>query len=1859
MKLGRKLRRLATLRQMSHVTAATSCQTRAMVDALEQRVLLSALSNSSWTPIGPAPIANSAIAGGEAVSGRVTGIAGDPTNANTVYLSSSAGGVWKTTDGGSTWAPLTDGQTTLFMSAIAVAPTSPNTIYAASGDPSGQSWSFYGRGVLKSTDGGATWTLLGNSVFNRRTITQIVVDPTNANTVYLSVNGGGSNGTGGNTGVWKSTDGGNTWTNTTASVNSGPWQDVEIDPANPQKLLASVESTSSASSSGGVYETLNGGTSWSLITALPNGNPAGNTRIAFAPSNDQVIYVSSVSFLNLGSMWVSTNGGTTWTQLTNTPNYLGSQAFYDSTLAVDPSNPDIVYAGGANQILQTTDAGQHWTDITTGSAGNNATGIDHHALAFDAAGHLLDGNDNGIWMLDNATPGSIHWNDLNSNLSITQFFGGSIDFSNPGHAVGGTLANGAVEFSGSAAWSQSLTGDVGKVFIDQQDPSRVYLQQPDTVHGLNNFLLRSDDGGQTWTPIINGINTDEPQNYFPYLAVDPSNGNHLLYSTDRVYESTDGGDHWMPISTPFSNGWTQSAPINLVAIAPSDPNTVYAAVGGLIIVTTNGGASWAQHTAPSTSPFGQILIDPGNAQIVYATGDSFGGNHLSRSIDGGLTWENLTGNMPDLPVYSIAVVGATLFIGSDNGVWASSDDGTTWSKYASGMPNTEVRELSYDPTHNILAAFTLGRGAWEISLAPTPPPLIVNTTGDETTSGDGLLSLREAIAAANSTGQGIGFDPSLDGQTVTLDPADGPITISGSVSVAGPGAGSLTVSDSTSALLEVQSGGVLHLSNVSLSGAGTALQTDASGQAILQAVLASGGITDNGTLTFNEFVDNNCAAAITGTGSLTKNGPATLTLGAANSYTGGTTIRSGALAGDTNALGRSISVSPGAYLEFNQLDITGTQGAFGGTVTGAGAVRLSGAGSVVQLGTWGSSTNSTLANTGPTIIDPGATLIAGSTGELGAASIYTVNGNLNLGGFSQSIGGLAGAATGAVYNQSAQPNPLATLTVNNSANTTYAGVIEDVPTGGSTGRLALVKSASGSLILDGTSPNTYTGGTTLSVGTIQGNSQTLEGAITDNSSLTVDQSLGAIVAGTMSVNITGTGSLLIMPGTVHLASGSTLANVNATTVNGTLVAPPTSNALSASSPYTISASLDLNGFDQTIGSLAGNGTIFNGASGTATIVSGGLNTNTTFSGVLEDHPAGSGSGILALRKVGSGVLTLDGANTCSGAMVVAGGTIGAGPSGGDPFGAGAVDLQSAAVSLADLMTTPQQEIIAATGYNQDVIAEAAASDPSTATSIPFDGVSPNATVNNVFYEQGFGNSAAQGTGLPAGDTPIVSPINPGVSFQLQPYTANNVAFMPSLNSSVTLTLVSPASFRTLNILATASDGGGNVSARLNFADGSSSTLPMSVPDWFNNPNAVYIAGGRVLRASGVTPTVTPNEVRLYEFDFILAAADQTRTLNSITFTLTSGSIAEAGIFALSGATWSPQSVQTYPNAIYNSGSGAINLQTPIVETFPSLTANSDSSQIAVNGVSGSTLSFQQVTLLNNLSFAQATGTTVTLGPVSDNGAGFGVGNTGSGTLILNGPNSYGGITSTTGGTLIVESASAIPANTEIWASVTGTLLLQPSNPPFMIDVSFIWNYSGGKIDIGNNGILINYSAGNDPVGDIRTFLTNGYNGGGWNTGFGAPGSYGSIVSSSAANDPQHRTAIGYADWADGQGVNTTPNSVEIKYTLYGDANLDGQVNSADLQILLFGLNRPGLWDQGDFNYDQQVNSADLQALLFTLNTSLANQAAPVASQQTAPLGSPPTSAASDSSRKLLPSLRGNSASARQVIPATRRTRKHR
>jgi len=745
---------------------------------------------TTWTSLGPAPIVNGQRPGSGPVSGRLTGIAAHPTDPNTIYIAAAGGGVWKTTNGGSTWTSLTDSQATQSMGAIAIAPSNPSVIYAGTGEANNSGDSNFGRGILVSTDAGANWTLMTgpSGFFNTRRLTtsQIVVDPTDSATAYAAMADIGVNGLfGSNTGIWKTTNTGSTWTNMTAAVglnSSDPWSSVDIDPSNHLTVYAAL-SAYYAIATAGIYKSTNGGATWALLTNAPNGSTVGRTTIAVARSNPQVVYASIMSlspFGSLGRFVRSDNGGSTFADLTaGTPNYMGGQGWYDTTLAVDPANAAIVYAGGAagtNSIIRSTNSGVSWTGISSGSDGSGPH-VDHHAAAFDASGRYLDGDDGGIFLLDTTSPA--HWTQLNGNLSTIQFQGIAVHPTDVNIAFGGSQDNGTEKYAGTTSWTLVEGGDGGFVKFSKTNPNRVYHQAPVASFGGSGFFRRSDNGGSSWVSKVTGItdNTSSLQNFYSPFVVDPGNGDRVLYGARHVWETTNGGDTWTALGAAFANN------VTTIGLAPSDSNTVYAASSASSLsYTNNHGATWTTRTLPVIGTVRDIQVSSSNPLVAYIVFGSFttGGN-VYKTTDGGASFSNVSvppgpdgilSGLPSLPAWSLQIDPNTpgrLFLGADDGVYVTTNDGGTWTRFGGGLPTAQVFQIELSASLHILAAGTHGRGMWEISLSTpfTDDPIISGVTAVKAIHITELRTRVDAARARSSLPPYPWTDPTLT-QFVTL-----------------------------------------------------------------------------------------------------------------------------------------------------------------------------------------------------------------------------------------------------------------------------------------------------------------------------------------------------------------------------------------------------------------------------------------------------------------------------------------------------------------------------------------------------------------------------------------------------------------------------------------------------------------------------------------------------------------------------------------------------------------------------------------------------------------------------------------------------------------------------------------------------------------------------------------------------------------------------------------------------------------------------------------------------------------------------------------------------------------------------------
>jgi photosystem II stability/assembly factor-like uncharacterized protein len=511
-----------------------------------------------------------------------------------------------------------------------------------------------------------------------------------------------------------------------------------MDPSDRMTLYAAVGEPG-WDAGNGVYKTSDAGASWHrLMFGGFAQSQFGRIALAISPpipgSGNRRLYTAiarpgppNANFWSLYRLLRSDDGGNTWAQLlssddkfcpsgTQTLNYLANAGDYHNALAVDPVNPNTVYAGGICLIRSQSggDVGT-WEPIAPGTTAGPHR--DHHALVFDAFGNLLDGNDGGIWRLDD--PVSLAWSNLNGNLGTTQFVGIDLHPSDPGTAYGGTQDTGTVTFQGNVQWPRLLRGDGGASAVSVANPTRLY--QVTRILSSEPFLQRSDDGGQTWTPIDQAFRSDQMNFYFP-MQMSPTNSNRLLVGTTNVWESTSGGDAWAKIFA-----CTVCDNIDSLAMAPSDANSIYVSAGGHVFVTFDHGATWQQRDIAVANPhFRSLLVDPANNLVAFAVRDRFDGGHVFHTTDGGQSWMDISGDLPNLPVNAIVLdpgsTPKTLYLGTDAGVYVSTDQGAHWARFGAGLPNVQVTDLKLNATLNVLAAGTHGRGMWETSLGSSIPP---------------------------------------------------------------------------------------------------------------------------------------------------------------------------------------------------------------------------------------------------------------------------------------------------------------------------------------------------------------------------------------------------------------------------------------------------------------------------------------------------------------------------------------------------------------------------------------------------------------------------------------------------------------------------------------------------------------------------------------------------------------------------------------------------------------------------------------------------------------------------------------------------------------------------------------------------------------------------------------------------------------------------------------------------------------------------------------------------------------------------------------------------------------------------------
>ncbi len=644
-----------------------------------------------WVSVNPTGMFYSRT-GNNYISGRTNSIAFVNGQPNIMYIAAAQGGVWKTTNGGVNWVPLTDNLATLACGDIVVNQSNPNILYLGTGELNYSGDSQYGDGIYKSTNAGASWVQVATGSVVGTRCSYMAIDPANTNVVYFA----------GNSGVFKSTNAGVNWTNTLSGSNANC---IIINPTSTQILYASIGGTNA----GQIIKSTNGGTNW---TTLAGGLPGGMGRIqlAMAPSNLNTLYASiSSSGGALLGLYRTTDAGTTWTSMATTPNYLGSQGWYDNAVTVHPTNANLVVVAGLDLYVSTNGGSglvQKCSWSTTNS--QNMCHADIHRLAYNGT-NLFCMSDGGVYR---STNDGNNWVDLNRTISTLQFQSADYDPTTLLKLQGGTQDNNKqTSTNGGNDWDQRTTGDGGYTIVDPVNTNFIYGQY------VNGSIQRSNNTGVGFTNITPSGSTGGLF-YNPYEMA-PGDHNTIVFGRADVWKTTNAqtastGSGWTQIATTGVIGGSVSA----IGISWTNINKIYIGTSnGRILVTTNNGTSWSTLTGfPYVSDF---AVDNANDNICYASLGGTTGQHVLKTTDGGATWGNITGSLPNIAANSIILRAAAprmIFAGTDIGVFQSTNEGASWVSFNSGLPAVEIYDMKYKLIPGFILVATHGRGCWTFDL---------------------------------------------------------------------------------------------------------------------------------------------------------------------------------------------------------------------------------------------------------------------------------------------------------------------------------------------------------------------------------------------------------------------------------------------------------------------------------------------------------------------------------------------------------------------------------------------------------------------------------------------------------------------------------------------------------------------------------------------------------------------------------------------------------------------------------------------------------------------------------------------------------------------------------------------------------------------------------------------------------------------------------------------------------------------------------------------------------------------------------------------------------------------------------------
>lgn len=678
--------------------------------------------------------------------GRIETIAVHPSRPSTVYVGAGAGNLWKTTNGGLTWTPIFEKESTFAMGELAIAPSDPDVLYLGTGEVLMARSSYAGTGVFKSTDAGATWDHVG--LADSHHIARVVVDPRDANTVWVASLGHNFS-DGGERGLYRTKDGGASWESV---LSPGPGigvADVELAADDPDTIYATSWQRSRRAwgheaygAASAIWRSTDGGVSWQRLGGgLPEGEEVGRIAIATAPSNPVVVYALVTRRDGDGAIWRSVDRGESWAPRGEKLPLAG----YDfCLLEVAPHDEDELWIP-LQKLWHSTDGGETVTEVL-GTIVHllehdaRRLHLDTHCLWLDPAdpGHVIIGNDGGLYASRDRGEVWLHLN----NLPITEFYALSLDGAQPGDVYGGTQDNAAVfgpidhrPADGEPDPWRSVYldpwggGDSFYTPVDPLDPNVVFYS-----HQFGELLRKNRSTGEA-VPAHPRDAEGHPlyrrnwQTPFLFSVHDPT---VMYYAADRLLRSTDRGDSWEPISPDLSTGPGPERQGNVpfgtitsIAESPLRAGLIWAGTDdGSVQVTADEGKSWSRVDDELPAKWvTRVVASAFRENTVYVTQSGYVEDDFTaycfRSDDLGASWTSIVSNLPAESVNALAedpTDERILYVGTDLGVYVSIDRGQSWSSLCATLPTTPVRDLLVHPRDPVLVIGTHGRSAWTLEI---------------------------------------------------------------------------------------------------------------------------------------------------------------------------------------------------------------------------------------------------------------------------------------------------------------------------------------------------------------------------------------------------------------------------------------------------------------------------------------------------------------------------------------------------------------------------------------------------------------------------------------------------------------------------------------------------------------------------------------------------------------------------------------------------------------------------------------------------------------------------------------------------------------------------------------------------------------------------------------------------------------------------------------------------------------------------------------------------------------------------------------------------------------------------------------